>query len=59
MTEALRTEGLHFIDCITKGDRPITDGAAGLQIVRILEAATQSLKQQGQLIELNKTEVLA
>lgn len=59
MTEALRTEGLHFIDCITKGDRPITDGVAGLQIVRILETATQSLKQQGRLIELNKTEVLA
>jgi len=59
MTEALRTEGLHFINCITKGDRPITDGVAGLRVVRILEAATQSLKQQGRLIELNLAEVAA
>jgi predicted dehydrogenase len=57
MTEALRTEGLHFIDCIKTGDRPITDGEAGLQVVRILEAATQSLKKQGQLVELNLVEV--
>ncbi|AKG23980.1 Gfo/Idh/MocA family protein [Calothrix sp. 336/3] len=59
MTEALRTEGLHFIDCITKGDRPITDGQAGLQVVKILEAATQSMKNQGQLVELDKVGVVA
>lgn len=52
VAEALKTEGLHFIDCIQKGDRPLTDGEAGLRIVKILEAATQSLKKQGQLIEL-------
>jgi len=57
MTEALRTEGLHFISCIEKGDRPITDGEAGLRVVRILEAATESLKKQGQLVELNLAEV--
>ncbi|MBE8986230.1 Gfo/Idh/MocA family protein [Nostoc sp. LEGE 12450] len=59
MTEALKTEGLHFMNCIEKGDRPITDGEAGLRVVRILEAATQSLKQQGRLIELNVAEVAA
>jgi predicted dehydrogenase len=59
MTEALRTEGLHFINCIEKGDRPITDGEAGLRIVRILEAATESLKKQGRLVELNLTKVAA
>jgi predicted dehydrogenase len=59
VTEALRTEGLHFIECITQGSRPITDGEAGLQTVKILEAATQSMKQRGRLIELNLTEVAA
>ncbi|MFN6537281.1 MAG: Gfo/Idh/MocA family protein [Nostoc sp. EkiNYC01] len=59
MTEALKTEGLHFINCIEKGDRPLTDGEAGLRVVKILEAATQSLKKQGQLIELNTAEVAA
>jgi predicted dehydrogenase len=59
MTEALRLEGLHFIDCITKGERPITDGEAGLRVVKILEAATQSMKNQGQLVELDKVGVVA
>jgi predicted dehydrogenase len=57
MTEALRVEGLHFIDCIKTGKSPITDGEAGLQVVRILEAATQSMKKQGRLIELDLAEV--
>jgi predicted dehydrogenase len=59
IAEALQTEGLHFINCIQQGARPITDGKAGLQIVRILEAATQSMEKKGQLVELNLSEVLA
>jgi predicted dehydrogenase len=58
MVEALRTEGLHFVQCIETGDRPITDGEAGLRVVRILEAATQSLQQRGQFVELNLAEAL-
>jgi len=53
MTEALRTEALHFINCIDKGEHPITDGEAGLRVVRILEAATQSMTERGRLVELN------
>jgi predicted dehydrogenase len=59
ITEALKTEGDHFIRCIKQGERPITDGEAGLQIVKILEAATQSMKQQGRLVDLNTGEVAA
>lgn len=59
VTEALHTEALHFIQCIRQGDCPITDGAAGLRVVRILEAATQSMKQQGQLVKLDAVEVVA
>jgi predicted dehydrogenase len=59
ITEALHTEALHFIQCIRQGNRPITDGAAGLRVVRILEAATQSMKQQGQLVKLDTVEVAA
>ena len=57
MTEALQTEALHFIHCIRQGERPITDGEAGLRVVRILEAATESMKQQGKLIELDMVRV--
>jgi predicted dehydrogenase len=59
ITEALRVEGLHFIRCIEQGEHPITDGKAGLDVVRILEAATQSMQKQGRLVELNLAGVAA
>ncbi|KYC37755.1 oxidoreductase [Scytonema hofmannii PCC 7110] len=59
MTEAIRVEALHFLDCIRKGERPITDGEVGLQIVRILEAASESMKRQGRLVELDLARVAA
>jgi predicted dehydrogenase len=51
-TEALRTEALHFIDCVTHARRPITDGRAGVRVVSLLEAATQSLESRGRPVEL-------
>jgi predicted dehydrogenase len=59
MTEALRTEGLHFLRCIEQGERPVTDGEAGLRVVKILEAATKSMKEQGRLVELDLAGVIA
>src|SRR3972149_5919545 len=53
MTEALRVEMQHFSSCIEKGDIPITDGKAGLRVVQILEAATQSMANRGQLVRLD------
>ena len=46
-TEPLRLECSHFLECITKGKRPRTDGWAGLKIVTILEAANKSLLNGG------------
>jgi predicted dehydrogenase len=37
----------HFVTCAREGKRPITDGHAGLRVVRILEAAQRSIKAQG------------
>lgn len=51
-TEALAVESQHFVECIVRGERPRSDGRAGLRIVRILEAATLSLKQGGCPIRL-------
>ncbi|HMG37340.1 MAG TPA: Gfo/Idh/MocA family oxidoreductase [Blastocatellia bacterium] len=51
-TEALRTEALHFIECIERGKRPLTDGESGLRIVRLLEAAEKSAAGRGALVEL-------
>lgn len=50
--EALAVGTRHFVDCILNNIRPKTDGQAGLNVVRILEASEQSIKNRGQLIEL-------
>lgn len=51
-TEPLRNMTTHFVDCIQKGTTPITDGQAGLRLVRILDAAQRSIKAQGGRITL-------
>jgi predicted dehydrogenase len=53
-TEALRREALHFVDCVRGNAVPLTDGAAGLRVIRILEAATRSIAGQGAPIELSR-----
>ncbi|AFZ56956.1 Gfo/Idh/MocA family oxidoreductase [Anabaena cylindrica FACHB-243] len=53
LTEALNRVVSHFINCIETGDCPVTDGKAGWRVVKILEAATESMKHQGKLVELN------
>jgi predicted dehydrogenase len=45
--EPLKAECQHFLDCIEKGTRPLTSGREGLELVRILEAASASLKNRG------------
>ena len=47
ITEALQLEVRHFIECVREGKRPRSDGEAGLQVVRVLEAGMRSLRQQG------------
>jgi predicted dehydrogenase len=51
-TEALRTEVDHFIACIEGTAEPLTGGAAGLQVVELLEATTSSIRQNGRPIDL-------
>ncbi len=50
----LRTEVEHFADCIATGAAPITDGAMGLRVVRLLEGATLSMQRRGQPVELTE-----
>ena len=42
--EALKREMEYFIYCIKSNKKPINDGYAGLQVVKILEATDKSLK---------------
>src|SRR5580692_6586863 len=52
--EPLKTECQHFIDCIENGVEPLTNGYKGLELVRILEAASISLKSQGGPVSLSR-----
>jgi hypothetical protein len=45
--EPLLLECAHFLECIENGLRPRTDGLNGLRVVRVLEAAQESLKKGG------------
>ncbi len=45
--EPLSIMASHFIDCIRNKKKPLTDGYSGLRVVKVLEAAQQSLKNDG------------
>jgi predicted dehydrogenase len=45
--EPLRVEAQHFLDCIGTGASPLSDGSHGLQVIRVLAAAQQSLDLDG------------
>jgi predicted dehydrogenase len=48
--EALKAELSYFIECIHTGEPPINDGLAGLRVVRMLEAAEESLSRKGEAV---------
>ena len=51
--EALTVELKQFMECINSGKSSINDGEAGLRIVKMLEAAQQSIKNRGELVYLD------
>jgi predicted dehydrogenase len=50
--EALETEVEHFIECLRTGERPLSNGVSGLQVIKILEAASRSIVGQGKPIPI-------
>ena len=54
--EPLKVECQHFLDCITKGTRPISGGNEGLEMVRVLEAASISLQRKGAPVTFSKSQ---
>ncbi|PYN57078.1 MAG: oxidoreductase [Candidatus Rokuibacteriota bacterium] len=51
-TEALKVELGYFLDCVARSETPLNDGVAGTRVVRMLEAADQSLKERGRAVTL-------
>jgi predicted dehydrogenase len=50
--EALRHELSYFVDCISSGQEPFNNGSAGLRVVKMLEAASESMCKKGALVQL-------
>lgn len=50
--EPLKVECQHFVDCILQGKKPLTNGEHGLDVIRILEASSASLKNNGLAYDL-------
>jgi predicted dehydrogenase len=48
--EALQLEARYFLDCVDSGEKPFNDGRAGLRVVRILEAADESLRRRREIV---------
>jgi hypothetical protein len=57
--EPLKLECQHFLECVRQGQVPLTNGRLGLEVVRILEGASESLKQRGALVPIEGVAALA
>ena len=53
ISEPLRNQCLHFIECIQHDLTPITDALSGLHVVRVMEAADRSIELNGMPVALN------
>ncbi len=51
-TEALALGVSEFVDAIKNERKPLTSGEEGLDVVRILEASEESIKNKGKLVDL-------
>ena len=52
MTEALGLEVEEFVRAVETKTPPLTDGRSGLAVVKVLEAASRSLEENGRPVEL-------
>jgi predicted dehydrogenase len=54
ISEPLKNQCLHFVDCLTTKQRPLSDGQSGMDVVEVMEAIDASLAQNGAPISLSK-----
>ena len=52
MTEPLKLECQHFLDCIKNNQTPRSDGRDGLRVVKVLQAAQESLDKSGMAVNI-------
>ena len=47
VSEPLKNQCLHFLECVREDIQPLTSGRAGMDVVRVMEAVNLSLAQKG------------
>ncbi|GFP28172.1 Gfo/Idh/MocA family protein [Candidatus Hakubella thermalkaliphila] len=52
LSEPLRNQDKHFIECVKRRVRPLSDGVFGSQVVQVLEAAQKSLRNNGEMVKI-------
>jgi predicted dehydrogenase len=52
VSEPLKNQCRHFVDCVTSGATPVTSGRDGERVVRVLEAVDRSLSMNGAPVEV-------
>ena len=52
--EPLKVACQHFVDCVEKGVDPRSSGVHGLEVVSVLEAAVESIREGGRLIAIDR-----
>jgi UDP-2-acetamido-3-amino-2,3-dideoxy-glucuronate N-acetyltransferase len=50
--EPLREELAHFVDCVRSRKKPVTDGANGLRVLRVLDACQRSIENGGHPVKV-------
>jgi predicted dehydrogenase len=58
-SEALRLMALEFVTAVREHRPPLSDGQSGYRVVRLLEAAQQSIEANGRLIMLTDSAIYA
>jgi len=59
MSEPLRNECLHFLECIREGKRPLTDASSGARVVHVLEKTEESLARRGEYVPIEPSAAAA
>jgi len=52
-SEPLKNQCIHFLDCIESGEKPLTDGQNGLNVLRVMVAIEKSMRRHGASVEVN------
>ncbi len=54
-SEPLRAECQHFLDCVATRTSPVSNGAEGLRVLRVLDACQRALRDGGVALEASPT----